>query len=159
VQRPLWRARSRTDRVRAVLGRAWLIELRSVRLRVRCVARWLWCRACCCGMEDGNLEEQLDLSGDERLLTLYLRGLCVTEAPSDPRFGMTAEESGRRGDAQEVHAQWAAAELWKTLCSDCPVWRTCLDYAVDTHQTGIWSGTSDGQRALIRGRRQAASFG
>jgi RNA 3'-terminal phosphate cyclase len=105
------------------------------------------------------VEALTDVGTDARLAVLSTHGLCVTEAASDPRFGMTAEAVGRAGIAEEVHAQQAAAELWKTLCSDCPVNRLCLDYAVDTRQHGIWSGTSDGQRAAIRGRRTARDYG
>lgn len=46
----------------------------------------------------------------------------------------------------------AAAEA-RTWCNNCPVVTECLDYAVRTRQQGIWGGTTEEQRALIR-RRQ-----
>lgn len=90
---------------------------------------------------------------DARLERLYDHGSCVTEAVDDPRFGMVH----RGAEARQLNTA-LAAELWKTVCSDCPVWRTCLDYAVDKHEVGIWSGTTDWQRVVIRDRRSARDF-
>lgn len=41
------------------------------------------------------------------------------------------------------------------LCNVCPVRADCLDYAVDTHQDGIWGGTTERQRRAIRRERAA----
>ena len=50
----------------------------------------------------------------------------------------------------------------KHVCSECPVTRDCLQYALDTNQdSGIWGGTSEEERRTIRrrlaGRRIVAS--
>ena len=39
----------------------------------------------------------------------------------------------------------------KEVCSQCPVHRDCLDYALETNQdSGIWGGTSEEERRVLR---------
>lgn len=38
----------------------------------------------------------------------------------------------------------------KAVCTDCPVRSPCLNYALATSQTGIWGGTTDRERRLMR---------
>lgn len=38
-------------------------------------------------------------------------------------------------------------------CERCPVKRTCLDYAVEHDEKGIWGGTDEDQRVPLRQRR------
>lgn len=41
----------------------------------------------------------------------------------------------------------------KAICFECPVWRQCLSYALDTGATvGIWGGLEPAERA-VRPRR------
>jgi WhiB family redox-sensing transcriptional regulator len=44
----------------------------------------------------------------------------------------------------------------KQVCSQCPVTRECLDFALATNQdSGIWGGLSEDERRVIRRRRTA----
>jgi WhiB family redox-sensing transcriptional regulator len=44
----------------------------------------------------------------------------------------------------------------RELCETCPVRRECLEYALaDESLTGLWGGTTDTERRLIRRRRVA----
>jgi WhiB family transcriptional regulator, redox-sensing transcriptional regulator len=45
------------------------------------------------------------------------------------------------------------AHIAKRVCHRCPLEQTCLDWAVDHYETGVWGGTSDTERAVIRRRR------
>lgn len=51
-----------------------------------------------------------------------------------------------------------AADQAKQVCAQCTVRGPCLDYAVTTNQEGVWGGTDEGERVLIRAarRRRAA---
>lgn len=45
----------------------------------------------------------------------------------------------------------------KRVCADCPVKQECLDYALEHHIVhGIWGGTSEQERRLMRRQRRAA---
>lgn len=58
---------------------------------------------------------------------------------------------GTTGPAIE---QIAAA---KAICAECPAREECLQYALETNQdSGIWGGTSEEERRVIRRQRQAA---
>ena len=49
-------------------------------------------------------------------------------------------------------------ERAKQVCGECPVSRECLDYALETNQdSGIWGGTSEEERRVIRRRIAARS--
>lgn len=44
----------------------------------------------------------------------------------------------------------------RELCETCPVRMQCLEYALsDESITGLWGGTTDAERRLIRRRRVA----
>ena len=44
----------------------------------------------------------------------------------------------------------------RELCETCPVRRQCLEYALaDESLTGLWGGTTDMERRVIRRRRVA----
>jgi WhiB family redox-sensing transcriptional regulator len=44
----------------------------------------------------------------------------------------------------------------RELCDTCPVRRECLEYALkDDSLTGLWGGTTDMERRMIRRRRVA----
>ena len=44
-------------------------------------------------------------------------------------------------------------ERAKEVCGECPVNRACLDYALETNQdSGIWGGTSEEERRILRRR-------
>lgn len=45
----------------------------------------------------------------------------------------------------------------KAICGECPAREDCLQYALDTNQdSGIWGGTSEEERRVMRRQRQAA---
>lgn len=82
--------------------------------------------------------------GDEGDTDWMARGAC--RFPTTP----THLFFPYRGDEQTV----AAA---KAVCATCPVAAGCLDYALRTHQPGIWGGTSGQERKDIRRARKAAA--
>jgi WhiB family redox-sensing transcriptional regulator len=46
----------------------------------------------------------------------------------------------------------------KEVCDQCPVKVDCLDYALETNQdSGIWGGTSEEERRVLRRRYVARS--
>ena len=58
-------------------------------------------------------------------------------------------------------ACWSSAEdffperrAWahhaKAVCKECPVRLTCLDYALEHNEAGIWGGTDWEERAVMR---------
>ncbi len=52
-------------------------------------------------------------------------------------------------DSEEDVASAAA----KTICADCPVLQTCLQYALATNQgAGVWGGLDEGERRRMRRR-------
>lgn len=58
---------------------------------------------------------------------------------------------GTTGPAIE---QIAAA---KAICAECPAREECLEYALATNQdSGIWGGTSEEERRVLRRQYQAA---
>lgn len=47
-------------------------------------------------------------------------------------------------------------ERAKRVCGECPVRMDCLDFALATNQdAGIWGGTSEDERRLLRRQRNA----
>jgi hypothetical protein len=90
---------------------------------------------------------------DARLEQLQRDGLCGRVAPDDARWAY-----GRGyGRLARERAEAVANELWKTVCSDCPVHDVCLEYAIDAEEHGIWSGTADHQRIEMRETRLVSS--
>ena len=72
------------------------------------------------------------------------QGLCK-EVGSDYFF----YEDMERGPEKERRIEQALA-----ICSDCPVKKTCLKFALDTDQMyGIWGGTTQEQRAKMKKRK------
>ncbi|GGM18671.1 hypothetical protein GCM10010129_73650 [Streptomyces fumigatiscleroticus] len=46
----------------------------------------------------------------------------------------------------------------KTVCRTCPVIEPCLQWALETHELhGVWGGTSEGDRRLLRLRAARAA--
>lgn len=81
---------------------------------------------------------------DGTLRTLWERGLCATEARNDPRWLMDAHTVQKESERVRI-----AGELWKTVCSECPVWGMCLRWAVENEEEGVWAGTTKLQRRRI----------
>ena len=72
------------------------------------------------------------------------RAAC-RDADPDLFFPVTEDRTRRAIAAQVARA--------KAVCAGCPVWSTCLSYAVETRQDhGIWGGlTASERRRLARG--------
>lgn len=66
----------------------------------------------------------------------------------DPELFFPVSETG------EGAAQAAVA---KDVCATCPVRRECLDWALETHAAGVWGGTTESERRVLR--REAISTG
>ncbi len=58
------------------------------------------------------------------------------------------------GQNEESLHQTAGA---KTVCRSCPAREACLEYALATHQAGIFGGTTEEERRSIRRRRKAGT--
>ncbi len=74
-----------------------------------------------------------------------------------PRWHYDAACASGRADPEiffppAAGGQQTAAEA-RVWCFSCPVIAECLDYALRTGQLGIWGGTTEDERALIRRRR------
>jgi WhiB family redox-sensing transcriptional regulator len=50
----------------------------------------------------------------------------------------------------------AQAEEAKAVCQGCPVIDTCLSWALDTGQAGVWGATSEGERRALKRRDERA---
>ncbi len=61
-----------------------------------------------------------------------------------------------RGPSEFVRGPRSDYDLIRELCESCPVRQPCLEYALsDESLTGLWGGTTDDERRLIRRRRVA----
>jgi hypothetical protein len=38
----------------------------------------------------------------------------------------------------------------KAICAECPYKARCLKFAIDNHEQGIWGGTTERQRNILR---------
>jgi WhiB family transcriptional regulator, redox-sensing transcriptional regulator len=79
-------------------------------------------------------------------LSWMSRGAC---RGGDPGLFFPLSESGS--------SLWQIEQA-RAICRRCPVLTTCLRYAMDTGQEGIWGGTTDDERRAIHrsARRNAA---
>ena len=44
----------------------------------------------------------------------------------------------------------------KSVCASCRVTETCLQYALDTNQDGVWGGLSEDERRALKRRAARA---
>jgi hypothetical protein len=42
----------------------------------------------------------------------------------------------------------------KAICAECPYKARCLKFAIDNHEQGIWGGTTERQRNVLRKSRK-----
>lgn len=40
------------------------------------------------------------------------------------------------------------------ICAGCPLQKSCLSYALDNEEYGVWGGTTESQRAALRGENK-----
>lgn len=55
----------------------------------------------------------------------------------------------------EAYAEYLAVA--KPVCRACPVRERCLDYALNSDVTGVWGGTDEHERAVLRKKRVAVA--
>jgi WhiB family transcriptional regulator, redox-sensing transcriptional regulator len=71
-------------------------------------------------------------------LSWMSRGACRGE---DPGLFFPLTESG---------SSLRQIERARAVCGRCPVQATCLRYAIDTRQQGIWGATTDDERRVMQ---------
>jgi WhiB family transcriptional regulator, redox-sensing transcriptional regulator len=76
-----------------------------------------------------------------------------------PEGACRSEDPGLFFPVSEIGPSLWQVERARTVCRRCPVLATCLRYAMDTGQHGIWGATTDGERRAMqqRARRHAAA--
>jgi len=67
----------------------------------------------------------------------------------DPKYWMSTPEDESTKDICEN------VKIAVGICGKCPVQTTCLSHALRYHEVGIWGGTTDIQRGLMRKNRMA----
>ncbi|MGV9386090.1 WhiB family transcriptional regulator [Nonomuraea sp. NPDC003707] len=67
--------------------------------------------------------------------------------------------SGPDSFAEESAEERAAREqVAREVCAECPVWASCLFYALDVRpQTGVWAGLTAEEIAAIAGEHDAST--
>jgi hypothetical protein len=70
-----------------------------------------------------------------------VQAICLDHPQRDVFFS-------ERGGGSEVNDA-------KDICAQCPVWHSCLDYALKNHEKyGVWGGLSVTERRLVRNLNQ-----
>ena len=74
------------------------------------------------------------------------QGACVGE---DPKYWMSTSEEEK---TQEIREN---VQVAVQICRKCPVQSECLSHAMKYLELGIWGGTTDIERSLMRKNRMA----
>jgi WhiB family transcriptional regulator, redox-sensing transcriptional regulator len=61
-----------------------------------------------------------------------------------------SEDPGLFFPVSEIGPSLRQVEQARAVCRLCPVLATCLRYAMDTSQQGIWGATTDEERRAMR---------
>ncbi len=48
--------------------------------------------------------------------------------------------------------KYQSLEAAKKVCQECPLIKDCLEYALKNHELGVWGGTTERERYLMRRR-------
>jgi WhiB family transcriptional regulator, redox-sensing transcriptional regulator len=72
----------------------------------------------------------------------------------DPETFFPVGHAAMNADAREQYAQ--RVRFAKGICQPCPVRVACRDYAITSHQAGIWGGTDEDERRQLRKQRRIA---
>ena len=80
------------------------------------------------------------------LRDLWAAGSCRSADP-DLFFGP---------DAEFVSARQQREAEARAICAGCPVRDSCLAYALDTGEAGIWGGLTEDERRALRRQRRAS---
>ena len=70
---------------------------------------------------------------------------------TDPELFFPHETELSNGKIISKYRDAAAA---KKICASCPLKFDCLEYALNTHEIGIWGGTTEAQRESLRRDRR-----
>lgn len=70
-------------------------------------------------------------------------------AQTDPEifFPMDIDMGGGK-----YSAKYQSLESAKKVCQECPLIKECLEYALKNHEIGVWGGTTEHDRKLIKKR-------
>jgi hypothetical protein len=68
-------------------------------------------------------------------------------ASVDPELFFPHEVEDERG---RVSARYGNLPLAKNICDSCPLKNPCLIYALHNIEVGIWGGTTESQREILR---------
>lgn len=71
-------------------------------------------------------------------------------AQTDPELFFPLETEYQVQNTATKYSNLAAA---KKICAECPLVLQCLEYAVLNNEIGIWGGTTEHERKLLRRRR------
>jgi WhiB family redox-sensing transcriptional regulator len=75
--------------------------------------------------------------------------LEVTRVPAQiQKYGQCAGTKTDLFFRDDLRSQQAAL----AICAQCPLQKVCLEYAIDNEEYGTWGGTTESQRAALRGK-------
>lgn len=75
--------------------------------------------------------------------------LEVTPVPVQVQlYGLCGGEETDLFFREDVRSQQKAL----AICAQCPLQKACLEYAIDSEEYGVWGGTTESQRAALRGK-------
>jgi len=80
---------------------------------------------------------------------------CAESFP-DAFFTTDKSESSVLRNGKISMKTWARYDYEKeakAICAECPYKARCLEYAINNHELGIWGGTTERQRTLLRKTR------
>jgi hypothetical protein len=78
----------------------------------------------------------------------FVAAAIRTPCAKDPDLFTAYEDRGRNRARRIAKA--------RAVCAPCPLRAACEDWATQNHQTGIWGGTDEFERAMTR--RRAANL-
>jgi WhiB family redox-sensing transcriptional regulator len=50
--------------------------------------------------------------------------------------------------------KYQSLEAAKKVCQNCPLINECLEYAIENYEIGVWGGTTERERYLMRRRNR-----
>ncbi len=72
-------------------------------------------------------------------------------AGTDPEI-FYAEEAYNQDGTKLISAVYKYESQAKEICRSCPLISKCLAYAIDNYEMGIWGGTNERERTVLRSR-------
>ena len=80
----------------------------------------------------------------------------AVECPTDDRWLRRAACRGADLRLFFPEARQSPSAEAKAFCAACSVSAECLEYAIENRLSGVWGGTSETQRSLMRKMRRAS---